>query len=342
MAWTKIRSVLAKIVIIPLVILAAVQVVQGQDTALMKAARDEGKVVFYSSSNIAEMKPLVDAFAAKYPFMKPELYRASSEGLQNRILAENRAGASSFDVVQTNLPELEYLISKNLIGKYKSPERRFYSKLNKDSDGYWTNLHSSYYVLGYNPELVPKGSIPRDWNDVLDPRWKGNFGMDPEDYAWYGAMVEYMGREAGRKFMRDFAKQEPVFRKGHTLLAQLLSAGEFHLALVYAHRVESMKRKGAPIEWVKTTKPIIAEMRMVGMSAKTKHPNASRLFTDFVLSREGQQVLRGFGRVVARNDLKPLVPALEPSKLDLYPVSRSVSGRLNSLVNEVREVFGMK
>jgi iron(III) transport system substrate-binding protein len=342
MGWPKIASISLKLIVVPLAILSAVQDLYGQDTGLVQAARAERVIVFYSSSSIAEMKPLVDAFAAKYSFMKPEFYRAPNETLQNRILTEDRGGTSAFDVVQTNSPDFEDLIRRNLIGKYESPERLAYSEINKDRDGYWTNLHSSYYVLGYNPKLVSMGSIPRDWNDVLNERWKGNFAMDPEDYGWYGAMVEYLGEEAGRKLMRGLAKQEPIFHKGHTLLAQLLSAGEFPMALVYAHRVEETKRKGAPIEWVKTTKPIVAEMRIIGISAKTRRPNAAKLFLDFMLSREGQEILRSFGRIVARQDLKPLVPALDPSKLTLYPVSLSVGGRLNTTVNEFREVFGLK
>jgi iron(III) transport system substrate-binding protein len=342
MAWPNIASILSTLVIIPIGFLTAVQEVHGQDTALLQAARAEGQVVFYSSSSIAEMRPLVDAFAAKYPFVKPEFYRAASETLQNKIVTEDRAGASRFDVVQTNPVEIEDLARRGIIGRYESPERKAYSEMNKDRNGYWTNLHSSYYVLGYNPKMVPTASIPRDWNDLLEQRWNGNFAMDPEDYRWYGTMLEYFGEERGKKLMRGLAKQKPIFRKGHSLIAELLAAGEFPAALVYAHRVESMKAKGAPIEWVRTTKPIVAEMRIVGISAKTKRPNAAKLFLDFMLSREGQAVLRSFGRVVARQDLDPLVPALDPSKLALHPALPILPSQLNLMANEFREVFGVR
>jgi iron(III) transport system substrate-binding protein len=288
------------------------------------------------------MRPLVDAFAAKYPFMKPEFYRAASETLQNKILTEDRAGASRFDVLQTNPPEVADLARRGIVGRYESPERKAYSPINKDREGYWTNLHSSYYVLGYNPKMVPTASIPRDWNDLLEQRWTGNFAMDPEDYRWYGTMLEYFGEEAGKKLMRGLAKQKPIFRKGHSLIAELLAAGEFPAALVYAHRVESMKVKGAPIEWVGTTKPIVAEMRIVGISAKTRRPNAAKLFLDFALSRGGQEILRSFGRVVARQDLAPLVPALDPSKLALHPALPILPSQLNLMANEFREVFGVR
>jgi iron(III) transport system substrate-binding protein len=342
MTRPKIASVFGKLIAIPIAILFTVHELHGQDAGLMQAAKAERAVVFYSSSSIAEMKPLVDAFSEKYPFMRPELYRASSEKLQSRILTEDRAGASHFDVVQTNGPEFEDLIRRGLIAAYRSPQRQAYSDMNKDREGHWTNLHSSYYVLGYNPKLVPKASIPRDWKDLLEQQWKGNIAMDLEEYSWYGAMREYYGDEFGKKFMHGLAMQRPVFRRGHSLLAELLAAGEFPLALVYAHRVEAMKAKGAPIDWVKGTKPIVAEGRLVGMSAKTRRANAAKLFLDFILSREGQEILRNLGRVVARQDLQLRTPALDPNKLALFPVSPSVSGRLNIIASEFREVFGLR
>jgi len=342
MAYTKIISNLFQLTIILLAVLSVMRDLHAQETAIVQAARAEGAVVFYSSSSVAEMKPLVDGFAAKYPFVKIDFYRSSGEILQSRILTEARTGGSRFDVLQANPPEFQDLVRRGIIGRYESPERRAYSQINKDREGYWTNLHSSYYVLAYNPKIVPAGSVPRNWQDLLDPRWNGKFAMDAEDYRWYSTMVEYFGEEAGKKMMRGLAKQNPTFRNGHSLIAELLAAGEFPTALVYAHRVESMKKKGAPIEWISTTKPIVAEMRIAGISAKTKRPNAAKLFLDFMLSREGQQVLRSLGRVVGRQDLEPLVPALDPSKLALYPASPIAPNELNMVANEFREVFGLK
>ena len=342
MAYRKTSLNLLLHTVVLLVALSAKQELRAQEAALVQAARAEGGVVFYSSSSVTEMKPLVDAFAIKYPFIKTDFYRSAGETLQNRILTEDRAGGSRFDVLQANPPEFEDLVRRRIIGRYESPERKAYSSINKDREGYWTNLHSSYYVLGYNPKMVPAGSVPRNWQDLLEQRWNGNFAMDPEDYRWYGTMLEYFGEDAGKKLMRGLAKQNPIFRKGHSLITELLAAGDFPIALVYAHRVEAMKKKGAPIEWISTTKPIVAEMRIVGISAKTKRPNSAKLFLDFMLSREGQQILRSFGRVVARHDLEPLVPALDPNKLALYPALPIPPSDLNFMAEEFREVFCLK
>ena len=312
---------------------------RGQDSEILRRAKTEGSLDFYTSSSVREMSMLADAFSKKYPFLKVELYRAISERLYPKILAEDRTGTTRLDVLLCNTQQFDDLVTRGLIGKYMSPERSAFADKDKHPEGYWTNLQSSYYVLGYNTKLVPAASVPKDWADLLNPYWKGKFGLDSEEYIWYGGMVEYLGNEAGKGFMRRLAAQNPVLRKGHNLIAQLLSAGEFYAAIVYPNRVEQMRKEGAPLNWVHTTKPIVTEMGQVGLAAKAPHPNAARLFVDFILSREGQEILRNEGRLVSRRDVAPLTPSLDPSKLDLFRVSSNVVGRLNSIGKEFDEIF---
>ena len=312
---------------------------RGQETEILRRARTEGSLDFYTSSSVREMSLLADRFSKKYPFLKVDLYRAISERLHPKILAEDRTGTNRLDVLLCNTQQFDDLIARGLIGKYMSPERVAFADKDKHPEGYWTNLQSSYYVLGYNTKLVPAASVPKDWADLLNPYWNGRFGLDSEEYIWYGGMIDYLGNEAGHRFMHQLAEENPVFRKGHNLIAQLLSAGEFYAAIVYPNRVEQMRKEGAPLNWVTTTKPIITEMGQVGVAAKAPHPNAARLFVDFVLSREGQEVLRNEGRIVNRRDVAPLTASLDASKLELFRISSKVVGRLNSIGKEFNETF---
>jgi iron(III) transport system substrate-binding protein len=333
------RSLLQILINLCMILPWLAQEIRGQDAEILRRAKTEGSVHFYTSSSLSDMTHLADEFSKKYPFVKVDVYRAISERLHPKIVAEDRTGATRFDVLLCNTQQFEDLVARGLIGTYKSPERNAFAEKDKDSNGYWTNLQSSYYVLGYNTKLVPAVSVPKDWPDLLNPYWKGRFGLDSEEYIWYGGMVEYLGNETGKGFMRRLAAQSPVFRKGHNLITQLLVAGEFQAAIVYPNRVEQMKREGAPIDWVTTTKPIVTEMGQVGIAAKAPHPNAARLFVDFLLSREGQDVLRHAGRIVNRRDVAPLTPSLDASKLDLFRVSSNLVGRLNSIGKEFNETF---
>lgn len=302
-------------------------------------AKAEGTVVFYTSAGLTEMKPLVDGFSRKFPFIKVDLYRSISEKLLNKILTEERAQTHRFDVLLTNTLELDELVARGIIGKYKSPERNAYSEKDMDKDAYWTNVQSSYYVLGYNTKLVTGAAAPKDWPDLLNPKWQQKFAMDREEYNWYGAMLEYLGQEAGKKFAGRLATLDPTFHKGHTLIAQLLAAGEFSLAIVYPHRIESMKKQGAPVEWVPTTRPIVAEMGPIGIASKAPNPNSAKMLIDFILSREGQQLLRDAGRIVPRRDVAPLTPAFDPRNLNLFPLSGTVLRRRNDIAREFKETF---
>jgi ABC-type Fe3+ transport system substrate-binding protein len=99
------------------------------------------------------------------------------------------------------------------------------------------------------------------------------------------------------------------------MISQLIAAGEFPIGISYAHRVESMKKAGMPIEWVKTTDPIFVNVSLVAVAAKARNPNSAKLLMDFVLSREDQLILRNLTRVSGRTDVEPLVPEMNPRQI---------------------------
>ena len=189
----------------------------------------------------------------------------------------------------------------------------------KDAQGYWTAFYQIPYVIGYNTPLVALKDAPASYEDLLNPRWKGLISLETEEYQWFYHLVQIMGRDKGLDFMRKFAGQNLQMRKGHTLLAQLVAAGESALAtVVYSNRVERMKMTGAPIDWVRFKGPTITAINAIAIPDKAPHANAARLFVDFVLSREGQSLLRGLRRIPARSDIAPDPPSLTKG-LNFYP-----------------------
>jgi len=240
--------------------------------SLIEAAKKEGQVVWYATLNISDSNALLSRFNQKYPFIKTELLRAGSEQLLNRILTEDSAGRSAMDLV--NITTINALKKRNLLQAYPSPEFAAYPQQFKDTANYWATLYNIYYVIGYNPKMVSPKDAPRNWDDFLDPKWKGKIGMDQEEYEWYAATLQYWGNARAQKFHRALAKQAVHWNRGHTMISQLMAAGEFPLGIVYAHRVESMKKSGAPIEWVKTADPVFVTLSPVAVAAKARNPNA--------------------------------------------------------------------
>ena len=101
-------------------------------------------------------------------------------------------------------------------------------------------MYVNYRTIGYNSKIVAEKDVPKQWEDLLDAKWKGKISLEEEDYVWYGALVKYWGKEKTQKYMRALAKQDIQWRKGHTLISQLMAAGEFPLGVIYAHRIEEM------------------------------------------------------------------------------------------------------
>jgi iron(III) transport system substrate-binding protein len=313
---------------------------QSDHTAkLAEGAKKEGNLVWYTSMNVTESKPLVDDFEKQYPFIKTELFRASGEKIQNRVTTEVRAGKWEFDLV--SISEIGTLLEAKALSPYVSPESKSFIKEFKHPEGYWTAVYSNYYVPGYNTRQVSEKDAPKRWEDFLDPKWKGKISMDQEDYPWYVTLLAAWGKERTQKFMTALAKQDIQWRKGHTLIAQLMSAGEFPVAIVYAHRAESDKKKGAPVEWVHTVDPIVAAVNSVGLGAKPKNPNSARLLIDFILSKKAQEKIRTFNRVPARADVEPPSPKMDQSKLKLRVVPHDTATRYNEYVKEFRGTFGL-
>jgi len=308
-------------------------------SALIEAAKKEGKVVWYTSMAIDTSKPLLDAFLKEYPFIKADLVRAGEEQLTNRMLSETRAGQWLFDAVSTS--SIGALIERKMITPYLAPERDAFMDQFKDPQGYWTGVFANNLILAYNTKMVAAKDAPKDYPDLLDPRWKGQILMDPTDYDWFGTLIAAWGREKTVQYMQRLAKQQPSWRRGHGLTAQLLGAGETGLAWAYSFRIERMKREGAPVEWIETFDPIVVTISGIGLSAKATNPNAAKLLINFATSKRGQEMVREMRRIPARGDVKPFAPKMDQSKLRLKAVPKEVYSGLDDHAREFRKIFGL-
>jgi iron(III) transport system substrate-binding protein len=274
-------------------------------------AEAEGKLMFYATFNANDSKAMIDGFKQLYPKIDAVFYRATDAQMMERIMTEARAGKSLWDVaMQTSFYGFA-LKKRGLLAAYDSPERKFYRDGYKDPDATWTSVYTNYGAFGFNTKQLPKGSAPKSYADLLKPEWKGNLGMDGKPYEWFATMLKSMGgEEKGMSFMRALAKQQPQLRNGRTLLAQLVAAGEFKGALTaYSQTFEQLKVQGAPADWVYLN-PVFANIHPVGLSAKAPHPNAGKLFIDFILSKKGQDIIRAVRRIPDRMDSLPDPPRL--------------------------------
>src|SRR5215510_5908225 len=255
-------------------------------------------LTLYTSLAPTESGPLAQAFEKKTG-IKVELWRAISEKVVQRAITESRARRFAFDVIETNAPEMEMMAREQLFAELDSPHLADLPPGAVPKHRMWIPDRMNFFVVAYNTAKVRREELPKDYLGFLDPKWKGRIGIEATDAEWMATLVKKWGTEAGLGHFRKLAEMRPDVRKGHVLLAELIAAGEIPVGLtVYNANAESLKRKGAPIDWV-PVQPVVARPQGIAVGRNAPNPRAARAFVDFVLSPEGQQLLMSMGRVPA-------------------------------------------
>jgi len=277
---------------------------------LVEGAKKEGELAIYTSAQSDDMGALVGAYEKKYG-VKVSVWRASSEKVLQRAVQEARAGRYTMDIAETNGPEMESLHREKVLQQVKSPHLADLIAPALRPHGEWVGTRLNVFVQAYNTQAVRKQDLPKTWEDLLDPKWKGRLGIEQEDSDWLAGLFAEIGEAKGTKLFKEIvAKNGMSVRKGHTLLAQLVVSGEVPLALtVYNYKAEQFKGKGAPIDWF-SIGTAIARPNGVGVARRAPHPHAAVLFYDFEISEEGQKIL---------------------AQRDFVPTSRKIDTPLNKL-----------
>jgi iron(III) transport system substrate-binding protein len=302
-------------------------------------AKQEGRIVFYTSWGPTDADYVIKAFEKKYPFLKIDAVRSSSERSLNRLLTEQRAGRFLGDVVSISGLPTDILKEKGALERYESPEASHFPPEWRDPDAMGVGLHQTIYVIGYNSRLVSGDAIPRGYDDLLQARWKGQLGWDPEEYYLFGAILKARGRDKGLEFWRRLAEQNIGFRKGYTLLSELVAAGEYPAAVsLYQHRVDEYTEKGAPIGWVAPNPLVGGEPNRIALLKNAPHPSAAKVFIDFMLSLEGQKLLQDKGRSPGRIGLGPKNPRLKSAKILTLHLTSSEYEQLGREFNSIFKV----
>src|SRR5712691_8883899 len=267
-----------------------------REKRVLDGARKEREVVVYTSLNLKDSVPITEAFEKKYG-VKVQLWRSSSEKVLQRAIAEARAGRFACDILETNGPEMEAMHREQLLEEFFSPHFKDLPPAAFPKHRHYVADRFNFFTIAYNTNLVKADEVPNTYEDLLHPRFAGRVGIEAGDADWFGAMVKAMGEEKGLAFFRKLAAAKPEIRTGHTLMAELVASGEIPLAAtIYSHNAERLVVKGAPIRW-KALKPTFGRPNAIGVARRAPHPYAALLFSDFMLSLEGQTILKERNRV---------------------------------------------
>jgi iron(III) transport system substrate-binding protein len=308
----------------------------GADPRVVEGAKKEREIVWYTTTSLETSRAISDLFQKKYPFINLVLYRTGVGPLTSRILLEARAGKNEWDVVGGGGELFVPLMEAKLIAPYRSAEARMIDDDLVDKQGYWTGYTVTPFVLGFNTNFVKKPDVPKTYEALLDPRWKGQKICVDVSAGILHALIPSWEKEKGISYFRRLAAQDPIVKDGTSLIAQLLSAGEFPLAIGSAHLYELLHRKGAPVDWL-PLEPVVIRVVPTMLAARPRHPNAGRLLYDFLIGKEGQGIIKSFNRIPVRKDVLPDPPRLLQGykRVIMYPELYKNLPETQQLYNEI-------
>ena len=289
------------------------------DAALIAAAQKEGEVVWYTTQIISQLvRPVSAAFEKKYG-VKVRAARANSTEVSVKIINESRAGrpqSDVFDGTSTVVP----LKKEGYVLKWLPDPAKAYPAQYKDPEGYWVANNLYFLAPGFNTRLVPRGSEPRTYQALLDPKWRGKMvwsasATNSGGPGLIGTVLTEMGDTAGMDYLRALAKQNiaNVAGAAREALDQVI-AGEYQIALqIFNHHPVISAKKGAPVDWIKI-EPATATLSVISVHKSAPHPNAAKLLVDFIISKEGQEVFRTADYITAHPDVPASDPTLKPKE----------------------------
>jgi len=273
---------------------------EGQDRTqlLVDGAKREGELAIYYAHPIIQI--IADGFSKQYG-IKVKTWRAGSEAIQQRLMAEQKAGKFDLDVLSNTALDAEATFRQKLLQEINSPVHASLIENALPLHRQWAAFNMDIYSLAYNTRLIAKENLPAKYEDLVLPQWRGQLGIEADDSVWYGALLNELGEARGKAiFEKIMVNQGVSIRKGHSLLSTMVASGEVPMALdVYNWNPEQLKRKGAPIEvaWIS---PTLALPSAVAILNKAPHPYAALLFYDYALS-EGQRFVADAGYVPTNN-----------------------------------------
>ena len=275
-----------------------------REKILYEGAKQEGKLMWYTSLTGGPNTEAPKVFETKYPGVQLEVYRGDSDAIIQRVLQESQAKRFLVDSIETTFPVLKVMQEYKLLAPYFSPHLGQYPDEAKEKTDkglvYWATDRESYIGLAYNTNVVQGNAVPKSFDDLLKPDLKGKIGFATSDTG--ARVIAAMLASKGVEFVQKLKTQQITL---HSVSARavldMVISGELGVSpSVFLSHSRVSIAKGAPIKWV-AMDLVPTNAGGVALPLNAPHPYAALLFGDFLLSPEGQKFLGKFGLDSAMN-----------------------------------------
>ena len=285
---------------------------------LVEAAKKEGKVVFYTSTDIQVAEGLAKAFEAKYPGITAQVERTGAERVFQRIAQEYTSNIHAVDAVDSSdIVHLVHWKRQGWLAAYVPEDVARWPANVRDADGFYAAPRATFSVVGYNTERLMPENAPTSYADLLDAKWKGKIVKAHPAYSGNCMTATFvLSRLLGWDYFKQLSGQRVMQVQGAVGPPKMMALGERPVMFDGTEYVTLLaKAKGAPVAIVypREGSPLVSGGS--GVMKDAPHPNAARLFISFLFSREGQQLL------IDKGHLRSFHPdTIEPA--DRVPMSR--------------------
>ena len=286
--WTRRVALVASLAVGALVTTAFAQ------DGRLEAAKKEGKVVWYMSFALPSAEKVAKLFEAAYFGVKVEVHCTGSERIIARVMQELKANIKNVDVVHTSdAGHFVFFKAQKLLTKYTPAGVDGFPAGFKDRDGYYYGLRATVNVIAYNTKAIPAAEAPKTWKDLLDPKWKGKMVTAHPGYSGViSTHVLALVNQYGWDYFKQLAQNKLMLVQSAVDPSGVVASGERPVAVDGGeYTFYQIKKKGNPVEIVYPKEGVPLVVSPTAIMSFAPHPNAAKLFTDFTLSREIQQVM---------------------------------------------------
>ena len=286
-----------------------------QSPALVAAAQREGSLLLYSSMAEKDLRALVRDFEERYR-IKVQVWRSGKTNVLQRAVSEVQSGHEQPDVIQNPAPEMEALRREKGLATIDSPVFARLIPAAAPAHHQWAGARIYLFVQAFNTQRVKRDELPRSFDDLLDPRWKDRITIEGKAEEWFYTVVHAMGEERGLAFFRKLAATNGLsVRMGNALVDNMVASGEVPFTLaIYSYLPEQSKKAGAPVDWI-ALQPTVAATDAIGIAVRAPHPNAARLFFEYVFGA-GQPVMARMNAILTTRAAAAAIDRFHPVFVD--------------------------
>jgi iron(III) transport system substrate-binding protein len=272
----------------------SVSLARAQDAQLLAAAKKEGKVVWYTSLAIPSSTAISHYFQNKYKGIEVEVHRNGSQRVLQRFMQEASAGLKNGDIVHTSdAGHFELLKDKGMLLKFTPQAVAAFPDGFKDKAGFYYGMRATLSVIAHNPKIVAEKDAPQTWKDLLNPKWSGKMVTAHPGYS--GIIMTHvlaLVNVYGWDYFRDLAKNKLHIVQSANDPAGVVASGERPVGVNGAeYFYYKTLKQGNPIKIIYPKEGVPLVVSPVAIAKDAPHPNAAKLFTEFIFSKESQQLL---------------------------------------------------